>query len=53
MMLYLESGSSVQNQSGIAFTPYDRKKFYNVIEEDRYTTWQFSKEFKAAQTSKL
>jgi NADPH2 dehydrogenase len=40
-------------REGIAFTPYDRSKFYNVMEEDGYTTWEFSKEFKAEQTSKL
>jgi NADPH2 dehydrogenase len=40
-------------KEGIEFTLYDRKKFYNVMEEDGYTTWEFSKEFKAAQNSKL
>lgn len=36
----------------IEFTPYDRKKFYNKMQEDGYTTWAFSKEFEA-QSSKL
>ena len=40
-------------KEGIEFTPHDRKKFSNVMEEDGYTTWEFSKEFKAAQASKV
>ena len=30
----------------IEFTPYDRGRFYNKKQEDGYTTWEFSKEFK-------
>jgi NADPH2 dehydrogenase len=36
----------------IEFTPYDRNKFYNVMQEDGYTTWAFSKEFEA-ESAKL
>lgn len=32
----------------LELTPYDRNKFYNNKEEDGYTTWSFSKEFKRA-----
>ncbi len=32
----------------LEFTLYDRNKFYNKKEEDGYTTWSFSKEFKRA-----
>jgi len=34
-------------EKGIEFTPYDREKFYNKMQEDGYTTWKFSKEFEA------
>ncbi|KAI9052800.1 hypothetical protein LZ554_003073 [Drepanopeziza brunnea f. sp. 'monogermtubi'] len=39
-------------KEGIAFTPYDREKFYNAKQEDGYITWPFSKEFEA-QAGKL
>ncbi|KAG0647820.1 Chanoclavine-I aldehyde reductase fgaOx3 [Hyphodiscus hymeniophilus] len=35
------------------FTPYDRKLFYNKGQTEGYTTWPFSKEFEAAQNSRL
>ncbi|KAJ8063429.1 hypothetical protein OCU04_008648 [Sclerotinia nivalis] len=34
-------------KEGIEFTPYDRKFFYNKMEEQGYTTYTFSKEFEA------
>ena len=33
-------------KEGIEFTPYDRETFYNIKQEDGYTTWAFSKEYK-------
>jgi len=39
-------------KEGIAFTPYDREKFYNKKQKDGYITWKFSKEFEA-QASKI
>ncbi|KAH8816690.1 hypothetical protein F5884DRAFT_776996 [Xylogone sp. PMI_703] len=38
-------------KENIPLTPYDRSKFYNAKQEDGYITWEYSKEYLAANSA--